>query len=690
MLMLSAPKQFVPATIHRNQHPIQLNFDLLHSIANPMLGSLLKQLFGRLLPVADTPTTPLNEAGILQAANAAIGRDDLSAAADGLALLVSSGSQNPDVYVAYGYVLLTLKEYSKAKKVLQSAVALAPGSADAYYMLGKVCMALNEPDVAEQAWSSCYMLSHEIEALYCDFCLLLFSKGKMDQAKKLMQSGAKNYPANATIHFFHGNLHSELGDYESAAVAYQQSMAIDPTSGHLLSNYGNALRYTGNLTLSIELTKRAVHMAPESALLLSNYLLSVQYSTLFSKAEKFAAHREYAQKFETPVLSHWGKYKNSIAPGRKIRIGYVSGDFRSHSMIFFILPILANHDKSKFEVYGYYTYPLPDTETLQAKNLCDKWVTCHNMSDDELEACIRADEVDILIDLSGHTGYNRLLVFARKPAPIQMTWLGYQSTTGLSAIDYRITEEALDPTGGSEAFHSEKLLRLPSSGTFSPLPDSPTVNELPSLSGSAFTFACLNNPAKITDEAIGLWSQILTASPASCMMIGNATPALIDKISTQLALHNVDASRVVFQSKVGIKEYLQLHRQIDLVLDTFPYNGGTTTFHSLWMGVPVIALEGDTALSKVGATIMHGLGLGQFCCASTQNYVDTAVYFANHLSELNAVRLSLREQMAVLMRWLAQHVTVSLENAFEDCWNQYRQEALQNLQSDNAEWRVSK
>ena len=167
-----------------------------------MLGSLLKQLFGLPSHVFETPSTSLNEIAILQAVNNAIDRNDLTAAARDLESLINSDSKNPDVYVSYGYVLLTSKAYGKAKTALRSAIALAPGNADAYYMLGKVCLSLKEPDAAEQAWANCYMLSHEIEALYCDYCLLLFSKGKIDEAKKLMQSGAKNYPDNATIHFF--------------------------------------------------------------------------------------------------------------------------------------------------------------------------------------------------------------------------------------------------------------------------------------------------------------------------------------------------------------------------------------------------------------------------------------------------------------------------------------------------------
>ncbi len=645
-----------------------------------MPASLLKRLFGLRKAVSDSPSTPsLNEKAILQAANAALRRDDFPAADIDLARLVSAGSKNPAVYESYGYVLLNLERYTEARIVLQSAIVLEPSSADAHYMLGKVCVALDQPEAAEQAWATCYALSQEIEALYCDYCLLLFDGGKTNQAKTLIQSGIERYPNNADLHFFLGNLHSASGDYEASVLAYQKSMALDPSSASLLSNYGNALRHTGNLQLSIELAKRATHLAPEAAHILSNYLFSIQYSSLFTREYKFAAHLEYSKKFEEPLVNRWGNYKNSLASARKIRIGYVSGDFRTHSLVFFIEPILINHDRSRFEVYGYYTFPFFDDATIRIQKLCDKWIPCNDMTDEALATRIRDDQIDILIDLSGHTGYNRLLTFARKPAPIQMTWLGYQSTTGLSAIDYRITEEALDPTGESEAFHSEKLLRLPSSGTFSASPASPPVNPLPALTSAVFTFACLNNPSKITAGCVELWSQILHRAPASRLLIGYATPALVKDLSEQFLLHGIPQRRISFQPKVAMLAYLELHHQVDLALDTFPYNGGTTTFHSLWMGVPVLALEGNTALSKVGAAIMSGLGLQQFCCATKENYVNQAVYLAEQLPELARVRLALRSQMAVLTELLAKNVTHSLEAAFETCWRDYREVSLQKL-----------
>ena len=666
--------------------PLPISFSTQHLSVKLKMRNLFKKLIGLGQSAPSKAPVALNENAVLRAAKDAIGRDDLSAAAQQLAELEITGSSNPEVYELYGYVLLALRDYPKAKTVLQSAVFLAPRRADAHYMLGRACMALDEPDLASKSWADCHLLTEKLESLYVEYCPLLVAKGRMEEAKKLMQSGVQHFPRNADIHFLQGNLQVVVGDCEGAVRSYERALELGATYKQLTNNYavalrncGVALQHTGDLGRVIELRKRASDIAFESASYLSDYLLAIQYSTLFTREQKFAAHLEYAKRFELPYVHRWGHYRNGLSAGRKIRVGYVSGDFRYHSMLLFIEPILIHHDKSRFEIYGYYSSASHDAATTRLKKNFDYWLDCHDLEDDALEARIRADEIDILIDLSGHTAYNRLPMFARKPAPIQMTWLGYQATTGLSAIDYRITEEALDKSGDSEHFHSEKLLRLPSSGTFSPFQDSPPVNPLPALDNAVFTYACLNNPAKISDDCIKLWSQILHRVPASRLLVGYATPALVEKLSTQFASSGISAVRLAFQPQVDLVAYLAMHHQIDLSLDTFPYNGGTTTFHSLWMGVPVLTLEGDTALSKVGMAIMSGLGLPQFCCATQQDYVDHAVRLASQRPELAAVRQSLRGQMAALTQALTTQVTQYLETALEKCWAEYREENLQKL-----------
>ena len=652
----------------------------------------LRKLLGKNLRASENQPRPREEAGpepssneriFLNQGNLALANDNYTEAIDRYREAISVRPDSQAGYIGLGFALLQTRDFSAAARALEKAVAIIPESSDGYYMLGKAYAEMRQIDAAEIAWRKAHALSPELEHIYCDFCLLLFNKGKISEAKTLIEKGISLYPENADFYFYAGNLLSEDGNHSAAAGMYKRALTLAPPSPQLLSSYANSLRQVGDLDRSIEMLKHALAQAPEDASIFSNYLLGVQYSSNVSKQDKFNAHLEFSQRFEAPLKSQWADHANEITSDRKLKIGYVSGDFRNHSLVFFIEPIIKNHDRAKFEVHCYYSHPIHDAVTRRIMRLADHWIDCAEMSSDELATQIRTDEIDVLIDLSGHTGHNRLLTFARKPAPIQMTWLGYQATTGLSAIDFRITDESLDPLGTSENFHSEKLLRLPSSGTFSPSPDSPLVNPLPAANGNPFTFGCLNNPSKITGEAIALWSEILTKNSLARLMIGNATPDLANELSVQFLSHGIERKRIIFQPKVSLKEYLALHHQIDLALDTFPYNGGTTTFHSLWMGVPIIALDGNTSLSKVGSSIMRGLGLGDFCADTQKIYVERAVHFSTNLEELNSVRISLREKMGPIMELLATEVTSSLEGALQTCWADYC-EKKQTVQKESS------
>lgn len=621
-------------------------------------------------PVAPASSAPA-DGPLIQEGIAAIGNERFAEAVALYEKAIAVRADNPSSHVGLGFSLSQLREFGRAIPALERAVALNPQSVDGYFMLGRAYLETGDPDAAEVAWRTAHELAPDFEHVYCDYCLLLFSRGKTAAARKLIEKGLAIHPRKSELHFYLGNLLSEGGEFAAALSAYREAMAIDAPPPGLLSSFANALRQTGDLDQSIEVLQKAIALAPDDATIASNHLFSLQYSQKFSRQEKFAAHVAFSDRFETPLLGQWGNYGNDPTPDRKLKVGYVSGDLRSHSLAFFIEPVLQHQDRSRFEIHCYYAHPVHDDVSERIKGLADRWNHIANIADEDLAAKIRADGIDILIDLSGHTGHNRLLVFARKPAPIQMTWLGYQATTGLRAVDFRVTEESLDPLGIAEEVHSEKLLRLPSSGTFSPSPDSPPVNSLPAIDGRPFTFGCLNNPSKITDEVIVLWAEILKRAPAARLMIGNSTPELAERISAQFLGCGIRAERIVFKSKVSLVDYLALHNQIDLALDTFPYNGGTTTFHSLWMGVPIIAMEGDTSLSRVGASIMHGLGRSSFCAANKEQYIERAVHHAEHLEELQQVRLALREQMTMVTRQLSIEVTRSLENALRACWTEF-------------------
>ncbi len=625
--------------------------------------------------VHDAPAQPTTEPepDHFRLGNAAVQAENYEEAAAHYSRHVARQPGKAFGYIGLGYALLRLRRFPESISALSKAVALNPQSSDGYYMLGQAHLNMGASDAALHTWNRAHALAPELEQLYCDYCLLLFNQGQPEQARALIEEGIQRFPSNADFKFYLGNLLAESADHVGAATIYGEAVALSPESPYLLSSYATALMQIGDRDAAVDVLKKAMVLAPDGASIFSNYLLGVQYGTRLSKEEKFRAAQEFSERFESPLMGEWNNQRHDVPPSltRKLRVGYVSGDFRNHSLAFFIEPILTRHDKSRFEIFCYYSYPAADDVTQRIAKLADCWVPCHGMSDAELAARVRADEIDVLIDLSGHTGHNRLLAFARKPAPVQVTWLGYQATTGLRAMDYRITEESLDPTGSTERFHSEKLLRLPASGTFSPSPESPPVNELPALSGQPFTFGCLNNPTKVTDEAIAAWADILVRCPGARLMLGNATPPLVERLSAKFLRHGVSADRLVFKPKVGVADYLRLHHEIDLALDTFPYNGGTTSFHSLWMGVPPITLDGDSALSKVGIGLMRGLNLPRFCAETNDQYVAQAVYFYEHQDELSAVRATLRDKFSIVLTQLAVGVTGWLETALETAWKEH-------------------
>lgn len=607
----------------------------------------------------------------MQKGKDALGREEYELAIEHYTIVISNAPNRIGGYIGLGYTLTQLGRWDDVIGVLKQALIVDASNADSLFMLGHAHVHMGHWLEAEQAWHRAYELFPDLEHLYSEYGLLLFRQGKLGEALELMKKGVERFPQNSNIQFYLGNLLISTGAVASAIKHYRAAETLGDRSPGLYVSLGSALVQSGSISDAISVLKIAQELDPDSAKAASNYLLAIQYSNI-SRADKFAAAKAFADRFEVPLRKYWGNYPLSRSSGRrKLRVGYVSGDFRDHALAFFFEPIILQHDKNNFEITCYYTHPLFDEVSRRIQRCADRWVSCHDVPDAALADRIRADNIDILIDLSGHTGYNRLLTFARKPAPIQITWLGYQATTGLRAIDYRITDEALDPVGASEQFHSEKLIRLPSSATFSPSPDSPPVNPLPAAESSVFTYGCLNNPSKISDEVIYLWSRILIAHSSARLMLGGATEALTEQLSIKFEKYNISRSRLIFQPQVGIIDYLKLHHQIDLALDTFPYNGGTTTYHSLWMGVPVVVLEGNSTLSNVGVAVMRGMELSQFCADTSDGYVEKALYFSSHLNELSLVRQSLRDTMGRVTEQLAGQVTKSLEEAMQKCWQEY-------------------
>ena len=366
-------------------------------------------------------------------------------------------------------------------------------------------------------------------------------------------------------------------------------------------------------------------------------------------------------------------HTNDCIKKRRLRIGYVSPDFRAHSVAYFIEPVLKYHDSGHYEIFCYYNHTVEDSVTRRLRAHTDHWRTISGLSDDEAAQLIRKDHIDILVDLAGHTGNNRLLVFARKPAPIQATWLGYLNTTGLAAMDYRITDHSASPPGITDRYHSENLIRLPDSQwCYQPPAECPPVTPLPALTTGLITFGSLHNLAKVTPEVIRLWSRVLMVIPDSrLIMAARGLNRLRLQMEERFAEDRIKSSRLELLDAMPFDEYLALHQRIDVNLDTFPYSGGTTTCHSLWMGVPIITLAGETVTSRGGASLLGSLRLTELIAKSETEYLDIAVHLGKKIEFLAAIRTGLRERMINSPLTNAQNFTKNLEQAYRDMWERW-------------------
>jgi protein O-GlcNAc transferase len=360
--------------------------------------------------------------------------------------------------------------------------------------------------------------------------------------------------------------------------------------------------------------------------------------------------------------------------GERLRIGYISGDFRKHSVAYFFEPLLQHHSAHVVETFCYYNNTVVDVTTKRLMVICDHWRSIVDLPDLDVFNLIKNDKIDILVDLSGHTGKNRLLVFAQKPAPIQVTWLGYPNTTGLSAIDYRFTDIIADPIGEADELHSEKLLRLPNGFQCFQGNEKILVGlELPQKSQGYITFGSFNNLSKITPQVIKAWSKILHMVPTSHLLLKSFQLNYNKNYYLELFKNEgLAEDRIKLHGKLdSTEDHLELYNKIDIGLDPFPYNGATTTCEALWMGVPVITLLGDRHVGRVGASILTNVGLTNFIAQDIDSYIKLTVEMAANTNYLQETRKGLRERMQRAPLCDAHSFASDIETTYKDMWLKY-------------------
>ncbi|MDE2593843.1 MAG: tetratricopeptide repeat protein [Burkholderiales bacterium] len=583
--------------------------------------------------------------------------------------LLKTSPQNADLWHFLGAIQSGGGQGASALESLQRASKLAPGEAKYWFTLSDVYGKLGQADKAIAALREATKRQPRMFEAHFNLGNVLRASGRNSDAVTAYRAAVEVKPDFAQAWANLGDALRQLSQLDEAVSAYRQALQVMPNSAQIHSNLGLILQRQGRVAEALACFRKALTRQPDFAIAASNELLAAQYFHGYSATELFDKHRQFGERFETALKAVWPRHGNERNPDRRLKIGYVSPDLRAHSVAYFMRPVFQHHDKQRFEVSCYYSNTFRDAITDQIEADVDHWIPCETMSDEELAAKIQADGIDILIDLSGHTAGNRLLMFARKPAPVQVTWVGYPGTTGLTAMDYRLTDRYVDPVGVTEAMHTEKLVRLSNIIPFTPSPDSPPVNALPALSGAPFTFACLNNISKLNERVFATWAQILAQLPGSRLVLGNAgDEGTRQWLFDQFQRCGVSADRLVLKPRLAKQEYFSLHHEIDLALDCYPYTGGTTTMHSLWMGVPVITLRGDRPAALQGAGNLSHVGLPQFVAQDEQDYVRLAVQYARDLGSLNRLRQGLREQMGAAVKGDSQDTVRELEQIYRQMW----------------------
>ncbi|MDI1245176.1 MAG: tetratricopeptide repeat protein [Rhodoferax sp.] len=535
-----------------------------------------------------------------------------------------------------------------AKNLATSLTRNFPGHGPSWHMLGLVSEAQGDLDAALAAMQTAVHLSATDPQLHANLGRMLMALGRLNEAEASYHQALTLKPGDVHAHINLGNLQHELSRFADAEASYQRALSIDPNNGLAHSNLGRTAHAQGRFKEAEPNFRRAVQCLPDNASLLSNLLFCQCLNGLMDADALFAAHREFSTKFEVPLRRLWPQHTNPHVPDRRLKIGFVSGDLRNHAAAFFIEPMFeALATDASLNLFAYANHPQADAVTQRLRRLVPQWQPVFALGDRALADTIRADGIDILVDLSGHSAHNRMLSFAHKPAPLQVGWMGYPGTTGLQALDYYLGDRFLLPPGKYDHLFTEKLVRLPAYAAFKPQADAPPVNDLPALHQGYVTFGSFNRPNKISREVIALWSAVLRAVPSAHMVLGGFPPeGQYNTVLAAFADEGIARERLHFHQKTNMRAYLELHHQVDICLDTFPYNGGITTMHALWMGVPTLTLAGHTVGGRMGAGIQGHVALGGFVAEDAAAFVQQGLHWAQQGPALASLRAGLRERFS--------------------------------------------
>jgi predicted O-linked N-acetylglucosamine transferase (SPINDLY family) len=672
------------------------------------LAAAIKSFTAAIRLRSDVPQLHFNLANALRYS----GR--LEEAADEYRKALSLSPDRAEAWNSLGGVLTELKQFERAVRAYRRAIELRPTTAEAHNNLAVALQKTGDLKSATASYRQAVSLAPSNADARNNLSAALQELGMLDEALSQVQVAVSIKPNDAPTLFNLGNALGNLGRSQEAVAAYQKAISLRPNYPEAHYSLGSALRDLQRLDDAVVALNKSIELRPDfgeaygnlAAVLrekgeldesiaayrkaaeltdlpwiAGNLLYTLHFHPDYDARRLYEEHVKWNQRYAKPIEGAALNKSIAIPPGnphydRKLRIGYVSGEFRNHQIGRFMLPLLSHHDRQQFEIFCYSDTLRLDSFSEKLRSHVDVWRNTVGMNDSQFSERVRQDGIDILVDLTLHARTGRMMAFATKPAPIQVTYLAYCSTSGLRTMDYRLSDPYLDPPDFDVGVYFEKTIRLKSywcyPGALSDVPVTPP----PALSQGHITFGCLNIFAKVTRPTLLTWFEILRRVPSSRLMIHAMPGDHRQRVHALAASEGIDPARIQFVGFLPGQRFYEQYNHIDIALDPFPYAGGTTTCDALWMGVPVVSLTGTTAVSRAGASILSTVGLPHHATSDRTAYIDLAADLAAELEQLQSLRSALRRQMAASPLMDAAAFARDVESAYLLMWNETRATGL--------------
>lgn len=571
--------------------------------------------------------------------------------------------------------LLIKGEYSQARELVAKRLPLLQETLNGNYYLVRFYKRVADYPAVILALTRMLSFNSTSLFIYSELAMALYDYGMSWQAGRLARAILRCDNTSGPDWYLLGILHKESKTLERAEYCARKGVELVPTSKQMVNLLGSCLCEQAKTEEGIAFLKQSIKDPAVDFGNMGSLAFILTHSGNSTVEDILECHLGYADG-----AMRWAEQQNFVGyqpadktSNRKLRIGFVSGDFKeNHPVNFFFLPVWDALDRSKFELFAYNSAPAygRNAGTDYYEKTADGWREVQHTSTTELAEMIKQDQIDILIDLAGHTAYNRLMTFALKPAPVQISWVGYHATTGLPTMDYYATIFPVPKDPVLEAQFTEKLIYLSLPRNFGAKEESPDINSLPAFENKHFTFGSFNRPNKVNDSVLDAWTQILLAVPTARMIVANMPMVTWPELEHKFEIRGIDKDRITLRESTDMQSYLKAHNEVDLLLDTFPFTGGTVTSHAAWMGVPTVSLSGETLVSRQGASIMYSLALPEFIAQSKEEYVANAVGWTERLNELNSIRMNLRNSMKIKHNQ-KESIAGYVEQMLYKCWQDY-------------------